>query len=192
MYYFILFIVLCLSELLLNRPYELFPIKMLNFKSIEFVFHKWSLFCLTKIKCTKYYEYWGESLGIRVRQNRGLSFYSGKSQTGAQNTQKAHWVATGSCPPAAHCCGSTGPVPREGLVWRSSVHCGGQRREEIGHLACRGDNSFLLPNLGLLSRHSLLSPWRKANLHTEEETGRPRLLHPVLSVGAKDAPVGPE
>lgn len=37
-WYFILLIVLYVSELQLDRAYELFPIKIVSFKSIEFVF----------------------------------------------------------------------------------------------------------------------------------------------------------
>lgn len=130
----------------------------------------------------------GKSLGIRVRQNRGL--FIQENHRRPQSTQKALWVATGSCPPAAHCSGSTSPVPREGSVWRFPVHCGGQRLEEIGYPACRGDNSLLVPKLGLLSRHSLLHEGKQ--LRTDGEAGCPQLLHPVLRITAKDAPVGPE
>lgn len=95
-------------------------------------------------------------LGLRVRRDPCLSFYSGKPPTGPEAPRKlSGW-------PRAPVLGLRTvllpalPVPREGPVWRSPVHCGGQRRR--GWLpACRGDNSWLLPELGLLSSHSLLS-----------------------------------
>lgn len=81
-WYFILLIALCLSELPLNRPYELFPIKMLS----EFVFINEANKHFILVRQNKMYQMlWTQkkkNLGISLRHNWSLSFYSGKSQNG--------------------------------------------------------------------------------------------------------------